>query len=353
MPGSGVELKAENGIFKVALTGDFVASDGRLYFDPAAMEALSSLPGVSVEILDSGVGVPLSADVLRSFDAVITKRSPVPAESLEIDDLRAIHVSRNGVGVEHLDLDACARAGVIVTNTPDAVRRTMASSAMAMILALAHRLVEKDRATRAGRWSDRHRFKGAGLSGRVLGVVGAGNIGADLLRLAAPWGMKRLISHPSLDTGRANAMDAEKVELNELLVRSDFVVLCCPLTEQTRKMIDARALKLMRPGALIVNIARGGLIDEAALIGALEDGRIAGAALDVFDPEPPCADNPLFRFDNVIVTSHNIGFSDEGNRLGNTLAVEAVKCVAAGSSPPNIVNPKVLDHPRLGFMSRE
>ncbi len=336
--------------FRVALTGDFVDSTGALYFEPAALAALRARPDIALSVLDTPPASPLSAEVLATYDAVIAKRSPLAADALDAADLRTIHVSRNGVGVEHLDLDACTRAGVVVTNTPDSVRRPIASAAMCLLLALAHRLVEKDRATRDARWQDRQLYRGTGLGGRTLGVVGAGNIGAEVLRLAEPWDMVRLVAHPSRSAEAIAALGAEKVELDELLARADFVVLCCPLNERTHHLIDARALELMRPEAYLVNVARGAVVDEAALVAALAEGRIAGAGLDVFDPEPPAPNNPLLGMHQAIVTSHNLGFTDESNRLGNSLAAAAVLRTADGRIPPNVVNRDVLAHPRVAHL---
>ena len=341
---------AEDARFRVALTGDFVDSAGKLYFEPAALAALRARPEIAVSVLDTPAGTALSAEVLATYDAVITKRSPIAAGALDVPNLRTIHISRNGVGVDHLDLGACARAGILVTNTPDSVRRPIASAAMCLVLALAHRLLEKDRATREHRWQDRQLYRGTGLGGRTLGVVGAGNIGADLLRLAEPWDMVRLVAHPSRSAEAIASLGAEKVALDELLARADFVVLCCPLNDRTHHMIDARALTLMRPDAYLVNVARGAIVDETALVAALAEGRIAGAGLDVFDPEPPSPDNPLLRMTQAVVTSHNLGFTDESNRLGNKLAAEAVLRVAAGAVPPNVVNRDVLDHPRIAHL---
>ena len=338
---------------RIALTGDFRASDGEVYFDAQALDSLKRLPGAMLSVQDAPVGTPLDAATLREFDAVVMKRSPVSADILESDDLRTVLIARNGVGVEHIDLEACTRRGVMVANTPESVRRPMASSAMTMILALAHRLLEKNRAAREGRWIDRHRYRGTGLSDRVLGLIGCGNIGMDLLGLSAPWGMERLVFDPYQDPGRIAAAGAEPVDFDDLLARSDFIVLSCPLTDATRRIVDGRAIGRMKPGAFLVNVARGGLVDEAALIAALAEGRLGGAGLDVFDPEPPAADNPLLTMENVIATAHNMGFSDESNRLGNRFAAAAVEAVARGAVPANLVNPGVLDHPRVrAFLGR-
>ena len=204
-----------------------------------------------------------------------------------------------------------------------------------------------------GRWVDRHRYCGMGLTDRVLGLIGCGNIGMDLLELSAPWGMERIVFDPYQDPGKVAAAGAQPVDFDVLLTRSDFIVLSCPLTDATRRIVDACAIDRMKPGAFLVNVARGGLVDEAALIAALTAGRIGGAGLDVFDPEPPAADNPLLAMENVVVTAHNMGFSDEGNRLGNRYAAAAVEQAARGTVPDNLVNPGVLDHPRIqAFFNR-
>ena len=339
--------EGDNKSFKIALTGDFKASDGSVYFESEALESLRCLPDATVEIMDTPVGAPLTGDLLSSFDAVVMKRSPVLADDLNRGDLRVVHISRNGVGVEHIDLPACSRAGVMVTNTPESVRRPMASSAMTLILALAHRLFEKNRAVCEGRWVDRFSNRGIGLSGRVLGLIGCGNIGSDLLRLAGPWEMEHLVFDPFMPPDRIIAAGGKPVELAILLKTADFIVLCCPLTDDTYHIINIRSLDLMKRGAFLINVARGPLVDEAALITALENGKLAGAGLDVFDPEPPIDGNPLLKMNNVIATGHNLGFSDESNRKGNTFAAAAVEAVARGNIPANLVNPEVLEHPRV------
>lgn len=340
-------MEHEDRIFKIVLTGDFRTSAGDVYFEPEALESLQHLPDSSIDILRTPVGLPLTADLLALSDAVIMKRSPVTAEVLNRDDLKTIHISRNGVGLEHLDLAACTKFGVMVTNTPESVRRPMASSTMTLILALAHRLPEKYRAVREGRWTDRHCYHGIGLRGRVLGLVGCGNIGRDFLGLAAPWGMEHLVYDPYQQPEKIISAGGQPVTLDTLLAAADFIVVCCPLTDETRHIINSRTLGLIKQGAYLINVARGPLVDEKALIAALLSGRLAGAGLDVFDPEPPDPDNPLLSMDNVVATGHNLGFSDESNKVGNTMAAEAVVAVAQRRVPPNLVNPEVLDHPRL------
>ena len=334
--------------FKVAITGDFRGPDGFFRFDAEALSQLERDRSIVVERLDTDVGAPVTAEVLRRFDALIMKRSPMPPELLrEAKPLRLVHVAREGVGLDHLDLAACSSAGILVTTTPQAVRRPMASAAMAFILALAHGLKEKDRLLREEGWASRHRHFGSGLTDRTLGVVGCGNIGAELLRLAAPWGMRHLAVSPNRSDGEIAALGARRVALPELLRESDFIVLCCPLTEATRRLIDGKALRETKRRGFLINIGRGGLVDEAALIDSLASGHLAGAALDVFDPEPPAADNPLLSMPNVIVSAHNMGLSEESSRLGNRAVAEAVAAFARGDLPRNVANPSSADHPRV------
>ena len=335
-------------VFRVAVTGDFRGSDGRFRFDAEALRGLQRERSIEVEFLQTDVGTAITADVLRRFDALIMKRSPIPPELLvEMNPLRLVHVARHGVGLDHLDLAACSSAGVIVTTTPGAVRRPMASAAMAFVLALAHGLKEKDRLLREEGWAGRHKCFGTGLTDRTLGVVGSGNIGAELLRLAAPWGMRHLAVSPNRSDEEIAALGARRVGLPELLRESDFVVLCCPLTEATRGLMGRTALGEMKRGSFLINIGRGGLVDEAALVDALASGNLAGAALDVFDPEPPAPENPLLSMPNVIVSAHNMGLSEESSRLGNRAAVQAVKAFARGELPRDVANPDAAGHPRV------
>ena len=240
-----------------------------------------------------------------------------------------------------------AKAGVMIAITPEAVQRPVASSIMAFILALAHRLPQKDRMTRAGRWKERNNVFGIGLRGKTLGVIGVGNIGSEVFRLARPWGMKHLGCEPNAPAGGFPDLNLNLTDLDTLLKAADFVCLCCPMNDRTHRMIGERELGLMKPSAYLINTARGGIVDEAVLIKALSENKIAGAALDVFENEPPRPDNPLFKLDNVILSSHNIFLSDEGNRLGNQSVARAALALARGEIPEHVVNPEVLDHPRL------
>lgn len=332
--------------YKVAITGDFRGEDGAFRFENDAMAALAGCDGLEVTLLETDVGETIHAETVTGFDALVMKRSPLPAERIG-GDARLGLIVRNGAGTEHIALDACTDAGIVVTNTPEAVRRPIATGAVALLLDLAFAIPQKRATLRDEGWSGRFRHRGMGLSGRTLGLVGCGNIGSEILALTAPWGMERLVSAPTKSDEAIAALGATRTSLDAVLSRADFLILACPLTDATAKMINAETLARMKPGSVLINIGRGGLVEEAALIEALSSGHLSGAGLDVFDPEPPSPDNPLLGMPNVIATAHNIGLSEESVRLGQLSAAAAVVAFASGRVPNNIVNSAVLDHPRV------
>jgi D-3-phosphoglycerate dehydrogenase len=222
----------------------------------------------------------------------------------------------------------------------------VATIALTFILALAHRLMAKDRITRAGRWPERLDHMGTGLTGRTPGVIGAGRIGKELLRLSRPFDLKLMAADPYAETLELNYIGARHVSLAQVMSESDFVVITCLLNEETRSLVGSRELALMKPSAFLINVARGPIVDERALYEVLAARRIAGAGLDVFEQEPTPADNPILKLDNVIVSPHALCWTDElfGN-IART-AIGAVLAVQAGRRPEFLVNPAALAHPR-------
>lgn len=337
----------------LALSGDYIASDGSLYFDPEALGWFRDIPGGEITSLTTPVAYPLSIEVMARHDIIIAKRSPVADGVLDDPALRAVLISRNGVGLDHLDLDACSRAGLMISTTPGSARRATAGAAATLLLSCAHRVIEKDALVRRGDWQHRHQIQGTGLQGKMLGLIGAGNVGQEILALMAPWGMRYAIASPRKTEAEAAAIGAELLPLDELFRQADFLVLACQLSDETRHLVNSRTLALMKPDAILINVARGGVLDEAALFDALSNGRLRSAGLDVFDPEPPSPDNPLFGLDNVVLSPHGMGFSDESNRIGNQLAARNALAVSRGEAPDNLVNPDALEHPRVrAFLTR-
>ena len=211
-------------------------------------------------------------------------------------------IGRAGIGVDNVDIPAATARGIIVMNTPFGNSITTAEHAISLMLALARQIPEADASTRAGKW-EKNKFMGVEIFGKTLGVVGCGNIGSIVADRALGLKMKVVAYDPFLSHERADDLGVEKVELDELFRRADFITLHTPLTDKTRNIINARAIETMKKGVRIVNCARGGLVDEAALYEALKAGHVAGAAFDVFVTEP-ATENPLFKLPNVVCTPH-------------------------------------------------
>ena len=320
----------------MGVTRDIRREEGGTVFD------LDLLGGLGWEFLPETVSVLRPSD-LAGYDAVVCFMPRVPREAIAAAE-RLKLIARLGVGYDTVDVDACTEHGVLVSVTPDGVRRPMASAAMAFLLAHAHRLLEKDRHLRARGW-DRFAYGGTALGGRTLGLIGVGNVGRDLVRLVEPWQM-RVVAHDPY------AVDApvELVSLEQLLRESDFVVVLCPLNDETRGLLSAERLGWMKPTAFLVNVARGPIVDQRALTEALRAGRIAGAALDVFEQEPIAPDDPLLALENVVLTPHAAGLTDEIYRASGRSASRAVVAVAEGRVPEFVVNREALAHPRLAAL---
>jgi D-3-phosphoglycerate dehydrogenase / 2-oxoglutarate reductase len=242
------------------------------------------------------------AETINGFDGLaIRSATKVTAKMLErAQNLKVI--GRAGIGVDNVDIAAATARGIIVMNTPFGNSITTAEHAITLMLSLARQIPEADASTRAGKW-EKNKFLGVEISGKTLGIVGCGNIGAIVADRALGMKMKVIAYDPYLSDQRALDLGVEKVDLEALLRRSDFITLHTPLTEKTRNVINADTLKLTKKTLRLINCARGGLVDEAALYEALSSGRIAGAALDVFAAEP-ANDSPLFGLPNVVCTPH-------------------------------------------------
>ncbi len=332
--------------FRVGVTSDILDAKGEPVFGREPLAALDAAPGLEWEWLPKGIR-EVSAEHGARYDAIYVNSPRVPAAAVAGKDLRLKVVSRHGVGYDSVDVAAMSAAGVLVCNTPNAMPRPVATMALTLVLALAHRLMAKDRMTREGRWNDRVDHMGMGLTGRTLGVVGAGRIGKELLRLARTFDLKLMAADPYADALELGYLGARRVALETLMAESDFVVVTALLNEETRHLVDGPQLARMKPTAYLINVARGPVVDEKALYAALSSGKIAGAGLDVFEEEPTPAANPILKLDNVIVSPHSLCWTDElfGN-IART-AVGAVLDVHAGRAPRFVVDPAALAHPRV------
>jgi phosphoglycerate dehydrogenase-like enzyme len=332
--------------FRVGLTRDILDSRGEPAFGRKALAILADAPDIEWEYLPAVVRELTPAHAAQ-YDAVYVNMARTPASAVARADCRLRIVARHGVGYDSVDVPAMTRAGILVTNTPMPMPRPVATIALTFVLALAEKLMLKDRLTRTGRWDDRMDNMGIGLTGRTLGVVGAGRIGKELLRMARTFDLKLLAADPYVNAVELGYLGACKVDLDTAMRESDFIVACPLLNDETRHLIGAPQFALMKPQAFFINVSRGPVVDELALIDALRSRRIAGAALDVFEQEPVDAANPLLAMDNVILTPHSLCWTDECFHNMAATGLASIVDALSDRCPEFVVNRDVLDHPRV------
>jgi D-3-phosphoglycerate dehydrogenase len=325
--------------FKLGIVRDVLNAAGEPSFGRAALEVLKGNPTLEWEYTAESVK-EITPGLAARYDGLYVNSSRVSAATVARGDCRLRIVARHGVGYDSVDVAALSAKSIVLTNTPIAIRRPVAVATLTLLFALAGRLFAKDRITRAGRWTERNDLMGTGLVGRTLGIVGGGGIGQELLKVSAPFGMRRIVADPYANEATLQALDATVVPLERLMRESDFVVVACLLTDETRHLIGAPQFALMKPGAYFINVARGPIVDEPALIDVLRAGRIAGAGLDVFEQEPVDPANPLLGMDNVIVTPHSLCWTDECFHAIATSGLQGVVDFSLGRRPAHIVNPE-------------
>ncbi len=330
------------GKFRVGISHEVMTADGGTVFGEDAMKILDD-PDIEWEYLAERVPA-LTQEHAARYDAFCLMTAKVTWETLSGPDRRLKLVARFGVGYDSVDVPACTEAGVMLTITPDGVRRPVASSVMAYVLALAHRIVLKDKLVRENRWLEKGNFLGMGLTGRSLGVIGVGNIGTEVFRLAQPFGMRLLGCDPNVPQSKVDSLGVTMTDMDSLLREADFISVNTLLDDGTHGLIGAREFGLMKPTAYFINTSRGPVVVESALIDTMNNKRIAGAAIDVFEQEPVAPDNPLLRMENVILAPHAICHTDECMQLLGRLAFRAAVDLAHGRKPGHLVNPEVLGH---------
>ena len=276
---------------------------------------------------------------LANVDAVISRKGRIGREHIEKSRGRLKIVARTGVGFDssRIDIDAAREHKVWVTNMPGSNAAAVAELAIGQMIALARHTMEANRAVKDNRWSEYLRFLGVELAGKTLGIVGMGNIGTRVALRARAFEMALVVHDPYIPASHVTALGGRFVGLEELFAASDFVTLHCPLNKETRHLVGERQLALMKMSSYLVNLARGGVVDEEALHKALAEKRIAAAAIDVMELEPPRKDHPLLRLDNVIFSPHIGGSTREATSRGERGAAEEVVRVLEGKRPRNPV----------------
>jgi phosphoglycerate dehydrogenase-like enzyme len=333
-----------SGTFRIGASPDFY-TEARANLDEVVAEQLAGVADVVV--------VPMSGDKtaapesLRDLDAVFALALKITPESLRGVERLAI-VARWGVGYDLIDVDALTEAGVVLSITPNAVRRPVAEAILTLIFALAKNLFLQDRVARSGGWRGDLPKLGQSLVGLVLGSVGCGNIAREMFRLASPFGFGRLIAcDPYVDAAQVRDLGVELTDMDTVFRESDFVAVNTFLSAETRGLVGERHFRLMKPSAYLINTARGPIVQHEALVRALRERWIAGAGIDVFPTEPPPRDDPLFELDNVIVAPHALAWTDVLMRDNGREAFQNALAVSRGRLPGGIVNRGVLDQPKF------
>lgn len=349
--------------FRIALTGDFLNDAGAPAYGDLGLPLLDECPAIHYHFLRDQAPRSGEADYWRRFyslevrpdhiadlEGLIVLRPWVTRETFAQGAASLVVIGRSGAGYDKIDLAACTENDVALFNAPVGLHHSTASTALLFMLAAAKRLNEHQRVARSGDWRAQSKIMGSEIQGRTLGIVGLGNSGRELARLVAPFDMTVLAYSRHASQADAAAVGARLTSLEELLSSADFVSLHARLTPESRGIISADQLKLMKPAAWLVNVARGELVEQAALVRALEEKRIAGAALDVFEVEPLAADDPLTRLDNVILTPHwNASTTDVWRATSQAMAAGMLRA-ARGELPDHVVNRDVLS--RAGFQAK-
>ena len=331
--------------FRVALVADLLGPDGGVVFDDFGVDLLDEA-GVSYAFLAEDRS-PVTPDQLADFDVVISMGQAYARETFAGVDRLAL-IARTGVGYDMIDLDAATEADVMVSITPEATRKPVASATLALMLGLCHRVTIKDAIVRNDDWDIRFDHMGCEIRGRAVGLIGMGMIGREVVRLLAPFEPSGiLVSDPAVSVEEAAQLGVTLVDLETLLKRSTFVTIHCPLNEHTRYLVGARELRMMREDACLINTARGAIVDQDALTRALREGWISGAAIDVFEREPPDPNDELLSLPNVILAPHASAWTHELFRDIGHDCMKAALAVSRGEEPPYVVNRAVLERTGL------
>jgi glyoxylate/hydroxypyruvate/2-ketogluconate reductase len=306
------------------------------------LTALSAAFSVRSNQPDGLLAAPaLAAHLQTAEGALVCVTERIDAALLDAC-LKLKIISQIAVGINNIDLAACTARGIMVTNTPGVLTETTADTAWALLMATARKIPASEQWLRQGAWTHwaLDQWLGKDVHGATLGIVGMGRIGSAIARRALGFGMQINYFNRSPASNQAE-FGATRLELNTLLAQSDFVVLVVPYSEATHHLIGARELALMKPDAILINIARGGVVDDAALIDALQAKRIGGAGLDVFENEPQF-DQRFLQLENAVLTPHIGSASLATRRAMSQLAIDNLRAGLAGQMPPNLVNPQVL-----------
>jgi phosphoglycerate dehydrogenase-like enzyme len=337
--------------FRLGITSDFAS--GNLiggWIDDPVRRLLAPLPGLEWEFIPPCGGI-MAPELVADYDAVITGEARWNAESFR-DLRRLMLVADWGIGVDGIDLGAAADADIAVTNSPNPGNHaSVAESALTFVLSLSKHLIVKDRLTKQGRALQAQALLGSLIRGRTIGTIGFGATARAFAGMARALGPAQLLAcDPYASSALAEQVRVELVDIRSLMQASDYIVVMCSLTDETRGLISAELLSLMKPTAYLVNTARGPIVDQRAVVRMVRDGSIAGAALDVTDPEPPEVGDAVLQLENVITTGHAVAWTLESLQGACEEPCYAVASAYRGEIPGHVVNHAVLNKP--GFQAK-
>jgi phosphoglycerate dehydrogenase-like enzyme len=310
-------------MFKVGISGDLLNNKNEPCFGIKPLNLLKDRDDIDISWMDKSI-TELDTEMTSKFDAILLNLPKANANCVSNSNCKLKIISRFGVGFDSVDIEAMKNQNIIVTNTPNAVRRPVAVASLTMIFAVAGKLLQKDHLVRSGNWNERTNFMGTGLSRKTLGIVGAGSIGTETIHLSKPFFKNILAYDPFKSKNQLSQIGAIKVELIELANKSDFIVILCNLDSSTKGMIKNDFFSNMKKSAYIFNLSRGPVINENHLENAIETKEIAGAGLDVTEEEPLSKDSKLLKYENVIITPHALCWTDE---CFNDIATEAINSI--------------------------
>lgn len=304
------------------------------------LELFDQLEGATYDVFPESTPV-VTPSLIKDCDFYSGCLSQWTANSIKGND-RLVGIVLAMAGFDHVDVPALTRAGIMLCNSPGAVKRPVAISVLALMLTLGLRLMQKDRLLRQGHWDLDAAYIGGGFLGKTLGGIGVGNIGHEVFRLAGPLAMRHIAYDPYVKPEAVSDVGVKLVDLNTVMTESDYLFITVLLNQETHHLIGEKELSLMKPTAYLVNMSRGPVIHEAALVQALEQRKVQGAGLDVFEIEPTPKDNPLLHMDHVIVTPHKLAEIEEFYTYTWSEKVRQIKQMIRGETPDSLVNPEVM-----------
>ena len=320
--------------FILGITGDLLTNEGNPCFGLQPLEALYKEKKILVEWMDPSIQI-LSEKETTKYDAILLNSPRLTKESISPKNNKVKIVSRFGVGYDSVDLDVLKKNKIILTNTPNAVRRPVAVASLTMILSLSGKLMIKDNLVREGRWNERTNHMGVGLINKTLGIVGFGGIGREFAKISKGLFKNIICYDPFVDKEEMKKLQVEKVDFDEIANSSDFLVILCDLNEKTRGMIDSTFLNKMKSSSYLINLSRGPVVNENHLITSLKQNKISGAGLDVMTNEPIEENNELLNLKNTILTPHSLCWTDE---CFNSIAKEAITSILNYFNNKKIIN---------------